>query len=726
MDPIAAAALESWKLDPRVLFLLVAAACIYFRGWRQLHHERPLRYTARRLWFFLGGLALVFVAIASPLDIFAGLLLQVHMIQHLLLLMVAPPLIWLGQPVIPMLRGLPRPILKNGLSPFLSSRRLRRFGQAITHPVVCLLAMAGATIVWHLPRFYEVGLRSQSWHEVEHVCFFSAAMLFWWPVIQVWPSHAQWPRWAMIPYLVAADLVNTGLSAWLVFADQVVYRSYELVPRLGGISALDDQSTAGAIMWVPGSIAYLIPAFLVAMQALSGSRTRLQPCPRPVPLRPRLKQPFDLLRVPILGPILRFRHFRRAAQTAMLLLAVAIVVDGLLGPQVSPMNLAGVLPWVHWRGLAVIALLTAGNFFCMACPFTLPRDIGRRLLPARYRWPRQLRSKWIAVGLLALYLWAYEAFSLWDSPWWTAWIIIGYFAAAFTIDGLFQGASFCKYVCPIGQFHVLHSLVSPLEVGVRDVRVCGRCNTYDCLRGNEQQRGCELYLFQPKKAGNFDCTFCLDCVQACPHDNIGIHAVVPAASLIQDRHSSGIGRLSKRPDVAALALILVFGAFVNAAGMIQPVMDWTRLYVGGLLIAPVVLACVCAWLGRLLGRTRASRKELACTFALALVPLGFSMWIAHLGYHLVTGWSAVLPALRVGAAMAAQVPNWWPPAEIVLLDGGLLLTLYVAWRLAARRTDGVARALGLMVPWAALAILLYSAGIWILFQPMQMRGMVMN
>src|SRR5690242_19129857 len=137
MDPIAAAALESWKLDPRVLCLLLAAAWIYIRGWRQLHGERPLRYTGQRLWFFLGGLAVLFLAIASPLDTFAGLLLQVHMIQHLLLLMVAPPLIWLGQPVIPMLRGLPRPLLKNALGPFLSSRGLRRLGHAITHPVVC-------------------------------------------------------------------------------------------------------------------------------------------------------------------------------------------------------------------------------------------------------------------------------------------------------------------------------------------------------------------------------------------------------------------------------------------------------------------------------------------------------------------------------------------------------------------------------------------------------------
>ena len=100
----------------------------------------------------------------------------------------------------------------------------------------------------------------------------------------------------------------------------------------------------------------------------------------------------------------------------MFLAALVIVIDGLFGPQMAPMNLAGVLPWTHWRGLSLIALLAVGNVFCMACPFNFVRDLGRRLLPARWSWPRQLRSKWIAIVLLFMFFWAYEAFALWDSP----------------------------------------------------------------------------------------------------------------------------------------------------------------------------------------------------------------------------------------------------------------------------------------------------------------------
>jgi cytochrome c oxidase assembly factor CtaG/ferredoxin len=751
MDPVALAALSSWTLDLRVLCVLLMVAIIYFRGWQRLHAERPRKYTAARLVAFACGLGTIFLALASPIDAFGALLLEAHMIQHLLLIMVAPPLLWLGQPVLPLLRGLPRSVFKDALGPFLSWRELRQLGTAIVHPLVCWWALAIVIVVWHLPRFYELALQSQAWHQAEHACFFWAAMLFWWPVVGVWPSRPIWSRWAMIPYLVLADLVNTGLSAVLCFSNHVLYPSYQSVPRLWGISALNDQAAAGAIMWVPGSIAFLAPAVALAMQALESSCTlrikRLPIARVAIPRIPAIK-PWNLLQTPILGPILRYRHFRRCVQIAMLLLAVTVAADGFFGPQVAPMNLAGVLPWTYWRGLVVIALLTAGNLFCMACPFTLPRDLARKFVPARFRWPRRLRSKWIAAGLLLTYLWAYETFGLWDSPRSTAWLILGYFAAAFAIDSVFKGASFCKYVCPIGQFHFVHALVSPLEVRVREPAVCGSCTTHDCIRGNDRQRGCELNLFQPKKVGNFDCTFCLDCVQACPQQNVGMLRALPGQSLYQDSRGSGIGRLSRRLDVAALVLILVFGAFVNAAGMTGPVMLWmhhwhaklglssmipivTAVYAVGLVIIPGMVVAACGWASRHWARARPSWTDVTCSFALALVPEGFGMWLAHFSNHLVAGWSTVIPVIQRMLSVpafinypAAWIPNWLTSIELVFLGLGLLLTLYIDWRVARRLVSGASSALAVLLPWALLAIGLYSAGVWIVFQPMQMRGMM--
>src|SRR6185295_10667992 len=406
--------------------------------------------------------------------------------------------------------------------------------------------------------------------------------------------------------------------------------------------------------------------------------------------------------------------------------------------------------------LLVVSLLVAGNFFCMACPFTLTRDWGRRWLPAGWRWPKRLRSKWLAVGLLAVYLLAYEAFSLWDSPWLTAWIIIGYFTAAFVVDGLFKGASFCKYVCPIGQFNFIQSLVSLLEVKARDLDVCQTCTTHECIRGSNVQRGCELQLFVPRKSGNLDCTFCLDCIHACPHQNVGIISISPASPLMPDRPRSSIGRLVRRPDLAALALLLVFGAFVNAAGMIAPVTEWeqrlqdrlgsssplpviTLLFVVGLVIAPAILVVSCGTLSKALGGIEVQRKKLMCSFVMALVPLGFSMWVAHFVYHLLTGASTIVPTFKRAASdigisflgrpdwsfTSTMVPvDWLTSIQVLLLGAGLLLTLYICWRTAFSFTKQARKAFGLLLPWATLAVALYAAGVWVVFQPMQMRGMM--
>jgi cytochrome c oxidase assembly factor CtaG/polyferredoxin len=752
MDPLAVAALSSWSLSVPLICTLLVLAAIYFRGWRLLHAERPHKYALRRLASFACGLAAIFIALASPIGAFAGFLLEAHMIQHLLLIMVAPPLLWLGQPVLPLLRGLPRWVFREVLGPFFTWKEMRDAGKRIANPLVGWCALTAVIIAWHFPWFYELALHSQRWHQVEHACFFWSAMLFWWPVIGVWPSEPTWPKWAMIPYLVAADVVNTGLSAVLCFSDHVIYPTYLSVPRLWGISALGDQVTAGAIMWVPGSIAFLLPAIALVMQVVDSGRSRRikhTPVPRALMARNAAEKAWDLLRVPLIGPILRYRYFRRSIQILMLLLAVAVVVDGFFGPQVAPMNLAGVLPWTYWRGLAVIALLAAGNLFCMACPFTLPRDLARKFVTPLFRWPGRLRAKWIAVGLLIAYLWAYEAFGLWNSPRSTAWVILGYFVAAFAIDSVFKGASFCKYVCPIGQFHFVHALVSPLQVSVREPAVCNSCSSYDCIRGNDRQRGCELNLFQPKKVGNFDCTFCLDCVQACPQQNVGILRVLPGQSIYKDSRGSGIGRLSQRPDVAALALSLAFGAFVNAAGMTRPVMMWmhhwhaelrlssmtpvvTVFYVLSLLIVPGILVAACAWASRYWGRLKLTWTSVICSFAPALIPVGFGMWLAHFSNHLLAGWSTIIPVIgRILAATAsvgglvAFVPDWLPSMELIFLDAGLLSTLYIVWRVASRVADGARSSVPVLLPWALLASALYSAGVWIVFQPMQMRGMMM-
>jgi len=750
MNPMLDACLRSWPWDPWLLGGLTLTGAIYWRGWRSLQRRDPQRWHGGRLAAFLGGLATIFLALASPIEPFSYFLLQVHMLQHLLLMMAAPPLLWLGAPLFPLLRGLPTPLRVHWVAPWFRMPLLRRFFTGLTRPGPAWLLFVATTWFWHVPRFYELALRSNGWHYLQHACFLGSALLFWYPVVRPYPGRPTWSTWWLLPYLLLADVQNTVLSALLTFSSRVWYAHYAAAPRLGSMSALDDQAAAGVLMWVPGSVAFLVPLFWIGLRLLYAPEKPSQPVSArriALPVLPPQKHAGPRISVP------RSRFGLVWIRFVMLGLAVIIVIDGLRGPQVGAMNLAGVLPWIHWRGLVVLGLLAAGNVSCMACPLVLPRQLTRRWLPARFAWPRWLRNKWLAVGLIVFFLWAYEAFALWDSPWLTAWIVLAYFAVAFGIDNVFQGAAFCKYVCPIGQFNFVQSMISPFEIAVREPAVCAACATKDCIRGRDDMPGCQLRLYQPRKSSNLDCTFCLDCVNVCPHENVGLTASYPAAELWRDPQRSGIGRLGKRFDIAALVVILVFGAFVNAALMTAPVVTWrdritealgwqplvitTLLCLAALVAAPFLVVGLAASCSRWWGRLPQGWIEVAARSVYALVPIGFAMWLTHYSFHFLTSYAAVIPTMQRFVAdcgwpflgspawsCACCIPAalWLLRLELVFLDVGLLLSLYTGYRIARTQTQNPRRAAGALAPWGVVIVVLFAAGIWIVFQPMQMRG----
>lgn len=283
MQSVAQAALASWSFPPVVTALNLLTALLYIRGWSELRRVMPSRFTPGRLACFLSGIATLEIALASPIDTFDPFLLTDHMIQHMFLMVIVPPLVLLGDPLIPLLRGLPRWIARNVLGPFLAWPALGRLGALLIDPPVALLLLSAAMVGWHLPAPYELALRSPGWHEIEHACFLVTSLLFWWPVIQPWPSRPHWPAWAMPVYLLLGDFVNSVVSAFLVFSGRVLYPWYLAVPRLGGISVQNDQAAAGAVMWVIGSFAFLIPAAIITVKLLS-------PQPPPV-VRRRLPAP---------------------------------------------------------------------------------------------------------------------------------------------------------------------------------------------------------------------------------------------------------------------------------------------------------------------------------------------------------------------------------------------------------------------------------------------------
>jgi putative membrane protein len=187
-------------------------------------------------------------------------LLTVHMVQHLLLMTIAPALILLGAPVMPMLHGLPQHFVRSIVGPVFRWKPVQLLGRLVSHPAVCWIAAAAALVGWHIPAAFTLGLQSEGWHVVEHTCFLCAGFLFWWPVVQPWPSVSAWPRWSMLLYLFLATLPCDILSGFLVFSERVVYPVYFSAAHRFGMSVLEDQQCAGALMWTCVTIIYLVPA----------------------------------------------------------------------------------------------------------------------------------------------------------------------------------------------------------------------------------------------------------------------------------------------------------------------------------------------------------------------------------------------------------------------------------------------------------------------------------
>jgi polyferredoxin len=432
----------------------------------------------------------------------------------------------------------------------------------------------------------------------------------------------------------------------------------------------------------------------------------------------------DLLRLPVVGAV--FRRGRLGLQLFLLLVATLIVAHGFLGPQIAPRNVATVLTWVHYRGLLVIALLAIGNLFCTSCPMILVRDAGRRIWHPALRWPRWLRGKWLSLLLLVAVLFSYELFDLWQLPRATAWLVIAYFGTAFVIDVLFSGATFCKHLCPVGQFNFVASVMSPTELQARDPYTCAACRTVDCIKGNEIRRGCELALFMPSKVGNLDCTMCGDCVRACPHDNIALVTRLPGAELLDARRRAGIGYLARRPDMAAVFAVFTFAALLNAFAMTAPAAalgagGLAALFVVGLGV-PVLLLV----------------RPTAIGYAYALVPLGFAIWIAHYSFHFLTGALTIVPVSQAAAIdllgfAALGEPLWrlvgMQPGAVFPIQLGLLV-LGSAGALglihATSLRDFSSRPWSASAPWMILVVGLTVASIWTLAQPMAMRGVALG
>lgn len=254
---------------------LLFEAYRYLLGWLSLRLISRTVIPAWRAASFFLGLGLVWAASGSSLAVYDHNLLTVHMIKHLLLMTVAPALILLGDPVRVSWIGMP-PFARRSFRGVLRWLPLRRFARIVTAPSLCWTLAAMTLLAWHLPTLFTLGMRSESWHMVEQISFFTAGLFFWWPVIQPWPKASTGPRWSMLLYLFLATLPCDILSGFLAFSDRVAYPMYFSTPRLFGFSVLEDQQCAAALMWTCVTLVYLVPAAIITTKLLAPRTTHEQ------------------------------------------------------------------------------------------------------------------------------------------------------------------------------------------------------------------------------------------------------------------------------------------------------------------------------------------------------------------------------------------------------------------------------------------------------------------
>jgi polyferredoxin len=359
------------------------------------------------------------------------------------------------------------------------------------------------------------------------------------------------------------------------------------------------------------------------MATKAGNAGRVQlPSYKPIAEQPK---GFDLFRLPYLRKFIRWKYARFVFQLPLLVLALFVIVDGLTGNQLAPRNVATTATWLHYRGLVAIALAIFGNAFCAACPLMLTRGATKRLerlLPNKLTFPSFLRNKFFVTAVMLVYFFSYEYFNLWSSPWLTAWLAIGYFGAALVIDTLFPAGTFCRYICPLGNFNFVMASASPTQITAIDHDVCRKCEHKPCLQGRYSDEGsgyasaqtsyirvqgsamltaprtphpaplqtnghnqvafipltdithpngkghfpgCETELFVPTIQSNMDCTLCFNCVRACPYDNVALTVRAPGWEWTRSPWLKR-GRFA----LMLLGVMLTFYGLLNAVAMVPP------------------------------------------------------------------------------------------------------------------------------------------------------------
>ena len=263
VEPSLATLVEGWSFAVDVWLPVVLAALVYWQARRVVDGRHPGNPVPRsRMWFWFGGLGAILVALASPIEFYDTTLFSAHMIQHLLLTMVAAPLLALGAPITLLLRVSSPEARRRWILPVLNSRLVR----LVSHPLVAFTLFAGVMWFTHFSPLFDAALDDFGLHRLEHTLYLGAALLFWWPVVGADPSPHRMTYPGRLMYLALGMPLSSFLGLVIFSAETVLYEHYQTLERTWGMSPLEDQQWAGGIMWAGGDAVFVV-ALLLAVAA---------------------------------------------------------------------------------------------------------------------------------------------------------------------------------------------------------------------------------------------------------------------------------------------------------------------------------------------------------------------------------------------------------------------------------------------------------------------------
>jgi len=563
--------------------------------------------------------------------------------------------------------------------------------------------------------------------------------------------HSMWgiPTWLYYVSIAIVLLVSFGVFDWLSRKTSTTAEVIEAQPKKSlHIPATEIRGEGERL--APSGVMSGSPSAAISLRLPVLSTTTMHVGS----VRAKSNDRFDLLSLSWIKAAAKSRIFRFCCQSFVVGLFILTIAAGLFGNQNPALNIAPILTWTIWWALLIVLIMYAGKAWCYVCPWDAIAGWVEKLsiwkksedgLSLRLKWPRVVRNIAIATIMFVGLTWIELGFGVTMKPRVTAYLAIGMLLMTVVSALLFDRKSFCRYGCLVGRVSGLYALFAGVEVRSKESGVCKSCHTKECVTGSEKAYGCPTFLYPGKIESNTYCIQCMECVQACPHDNLSLN-LRPWGS---DLASEG----KPRADEAYLALLmLTLAAFhgITMTPIWQQLVDAIRASVDVgrilgfslgmvlLIVGPIAIYAALVGISKSLGNAHAIKsftyRDYFIRYAYAMLPIALFYHIAHNLEHLLMEgpkviaimsdpfgwhWNLFGTAGWVIPPMIALDKLWIVQVFLVLV--GHVYSLWIAQKTSLRLFGTSKSAFRSQLPMLAGMIAFSVFSLWLLKQPMEMR-----